>query len=128
VPTRAEDALPPCPDDGQSVLSLQQEQRPDGTVVLLLCGAVDICTAPRLADALGELAGRRVEVDLRDVDLLGAAGLGVIAGASQRLRQAGGDLRLARPRPLAARCLTLTRLDGLLAVEGPPLPRQAYRP
>jgi len=125
---RADDALPPRPDDPQSALSLQQEQRADGTVVIRLSGALDICTAPRLADALGALAGRRVEVDLGGVDLLGAAGLGVLAGASGRLRQAGGDLRLARPRPLAARCLTLTRLDGLVAAEGPALPQQAYRP
>jgi len=119
--------VPASADGPHSTLSLRQEPRADGTVVLLLTGEVDVATAPRLAEALHALAGRRVEVDLRGVELLGAAGLGVLAGASGQLRQAGGDLRLARPRPLVARCLTITRLDALLAVEGPALPSQVSR-
>ena len=105
-------------DGAESTLSLLQQRSADGTVLLVLSGGLDVGTAPQLAGALRELPGQRVEVDLHGVHLLGAAGLGVLATASARLRQSGGDLRLVRPRPLAARCLSITHLDGLLSEPG----------
>jgi len=126
-PGAAQDGAPGCGDDFDSALSLVQQRSADGTVLLVLSGGLDVGTAPQLAGALRELPGQRVEVDLQGVHLLGAAGLGVLATASARLRQSGGDLRVLRPRPLAERCLVITHLDGLLAggaTEQPTVPEQ----
>ena len=126
-PGPAEDGAQPCADDLESTLQLLQQRRADGTVRLVLSGGLDIGTAPQLAGALRGLPGQRVEVDLQGVHLLGAAGLGVLATASARLRQSGGELRVVRPRPLAARCLAITHLDGLLAASIPEQPDRGRR-
>lgn len=96
-------------------------------------GDLDILTAPQLTEALevlfdaltADLELRSVAqlgatgrgafmVDLRDVGVLCAAGINVLAAAHARLAVHGGRLKVAGARPLAVRCLVLLGLQELL--------------
>lgn len=66
-------------------------------VILAVGGCLDHVTAPLLRERLIELlsSGRRCFVlDLEGVELLDSTGLGVLAGALKRARQARGSLQL----------------------------------
>lgn len=65
-------------------------------------GRLDVNQSPALEAALEQLYdhGRvRVVLDLADIDYMSSAGLRVLSGILRPLRDAGGDLRLARPVP-----------------------------
>jgi anti-sigma B factor antagonist len=72
---------------------------------------LDLATAPQLRDVLreAELHALRLVLDLRELTFLDTAGVHVIADASQRARQAGHRLVLARG-PL--------HVDGLFRLTG----------
>ncbi|HZT64736.1 MAG TPA: STAS domain-containing protein [Acidimicrobiales bacterium] len=88
--------------------------------VLGVAGEIDAANAGGVRQRISELIEAGVElviVDLRSLDHLGAAGLGVLAGGASRLRQRGGDLVLVRPeRGPISRVLRLTGIDSALAV------------
>lgn len=89
------------------------------------CGDVDALTAPVLGDHLDRLvdAGEQaVVVDLARVNLLDAAGLGVLAGVRRRLAAQGGALAVASPCPLVARVLDATGLACVLGTADLPAP------
>jgi anti-sigma B factor antagonist len=91
----------------------------DGVAVLGLRGEVDMSTAPRLRQAIVELAagGRhRVVVDLDKVEFLDSTGLGVLVSGLKRFRTLGGDLVLSCTQPRILRVLEITRLDRAFTV------------
>jgi anti-sigma B factor antagonist len=55
-------------------------------------------------------------LDLSEVSFLDSAGLGAILSGLRLVREAGGDLRLARPSPQASAVLKLTSLSKVLPV------------
>jgi anti-sigma B factor antagonist len=57
---------------------------------------------------------RRLVVDMADVDFVDSSGLGAIVGVLKAARQAGGDLRIARPTGQLRSILELTMLDRVL--------------
>lgn len=96
-------------------MKLAQRQLAQGTVIVVQ-GAVDASTAPRLRAALEEFEGERVTVDLSGVPFMDSSGLGVLVGGFKRTRTEGGSLQLAAPTPTVMRVLQLTRLDQILPV------------
>jgi anti-anti-sigma factor len=60
--------------------------------------------------------GTQVVVDLAEVRFLGSGGLGELVKLGKRLRDRGGGIALARPRPAIRRLLALVGLDGVLRV------------
>ena len=86
----------------------------DGVPVLSVRGEVDVSTAPRLRQALIELAtdGReRVVVDLDGVEFLDSTGLGVLVSGLKRFRTLGGDLILSCSQGRVLRVFEITGLD-----------------
>jgi anti-sigma B factor antagonist len=81
-----------------------------GVPGLSVAGEVDMATAPRLHDALVQLAaehpGVTAVLDLDGVAFLDSLGLGVLLGGLRRMHTTGGDLALV---------CTNSRLLGLLA-------------
>jgi anti-anti-sigma factor len=73
-------------------------------------GELDLAARDALRDALAPLTGN-VVVDLRQVTFLDSSCIGVIAGAGQRLRERGGDLRLRNPADVPRRALEITGLE-----------------
>lgn len=91
----------------------------EGHAVLVVRGEVDVATAPRLRQALVELAneGReRVIVDLDSVEFLDSTGLGVLVSGLKRFRTMGGDLLLACSQRRILRVLEITGLDRAFEV------------
>jgi len=91
----------------------------DSVSVLGVCGEVDVSTAPRLRQAIIELAseGRsQLVVDLDQVEFLDSTGLGVLVSGLKRCRSLGGDLVLVCSQARILRVLDITRLNRAFAV------------
>ena len=89
--------------------------------VVIVCGELDVATAPLLEAVLDTVACRRpqrLEVDLAGVTFLDAFALATLNTA--RLRQAAchGTLVLLRPSPIARRVLRLSGLGRFFDVTG----------
>jgi len=92
-------------------------------VVVALSGEIDIVTAPVTRDLLAEAAGEAVTgitVDLGGVTFLDAAGLGVLAGASEAVRHLPDGFRLVAVPERVLRLLRVTGLDCQLAAFAAP--------
>ena len=63
-------------------------------------------------DGLTEQGRTQVVVDLSDATLMDSTGIGVLIGQAERLREAGGDLRLAGVRKKLRNLFVMTRLLG----------------
>jgi anti-anti-sigma factor len=88
--------------------------------LLVLAGRLGTNTVADVRAALGEAteAGNGdLVVDLRDVDLVDATGLGVLVGAHRRAERAGRRLVLRAVPERIDRLLLVTRLHRVLAVE-----------
>ncbi len=85
-----------------------------------LAGRLDVTGAATAREALhraladGEDA---LVVDMRDLELIDATGLGVLVGTHRRAGLIGRRLVLRDPPPRVVRILLLTRLDRILMVE-----------
>ena len=102
-----------------------------GTNELRLSGNLDVSTVTdvRLAvhAALDSGAGD-LFVDLRDVEMLDATGLGMLVGAHRRAGRTGRRLVLRNLSPQLARLLRVSRLNRILVVEPTDLVPPPRRP
>lgn len=90
---------------------------PTPLTVVSLNGEHDICTVMALTDALDlamERDGASLAVDLRHVEFMGAATLGVIVHARELLQADGRSLVLRDPSAIARRVVDLCGLHELL--------------
>ena len=90
-----------------------------------LAGRLDGAGAAEARDALHRAiaAGSGdLVVDLADVELLDATGLGVLVGAYRRARLGGRRLVLRDAAPRVARILALTRLDRVIPMDRAAVP------
>lgn len=84
-------------------------------------GDLDLATVPaaraRVVAAFADLGDSTgVELDLRDVDILDSAGLGVVVGALRRARTKGIDVRLRVAAGPVRELITLVGLDRMVDV------------
>jgi anti-sigma B factor antagonist len=106
------------PPAGQFRLDL--EQRPDGVVVIVVQGDTDLHVAPELRERLTrtiDAGTTAIVVDLSDVTFVDSMALGVLLGATKRMRAAGGRLRLVVARPETRRIFEITLLDRVLEID-----------
>ena len=99
------------------------------TLHLRLTGAFDLACVGRVEAALERVSDDHTEqvvFDLRELRTLDCAGLHTILRANQRARAAGFDLVVVRPRGLANRVFTLTRVGEKLKLVD--RPHQALPP
>jgi anti-sigma B factor antagonist len=93
-----------------------EEERLEGgeTGVITLGGDVDLHTAPQLRERLARAIDdgvRTLVVDLARVTFIDSMTLGVLLGASKRLRPRGGQLRLVVSEPSVRKIFEITLLD-----------------
>jgi anti-sigma B factor antagonist len=62
----------------------------------------------------------RVVVDLGRIEFIDSTGLGALIGSLKSTRQAGGDLRIARPTAQVQMILSLSNLDRILTAYATP--------
>ncbi|MFG1998085.1 STAS domain-containing protein [Spirillospora sp. NPDC048911] len=90
-----------------------------GHAVVTATGELDLYTAPRLQTALAGLLrdqADRIVVDLSGVEFCDSTGMNVLLAAMKRLKERGGTLELAAPRPAVKRILQVTGLDTVFSV------------
>lgn len=92
----------------------------DGPGLVVLNGRLDVSTVgdvrSRLHEALGQGGGPLV-VDVSDVEIADATGLGVLVGAHRRAERLERQLVLRGVPPRLERMLRVTRLHRILRVE-----------
>jgi len=85
--------------------------------VLHVSGEVDLYTAPQLRERLACLVRKgnyAVVVDLEGVEFLDSTGLRVLVESRQRLRSAGGVLRVVCTRRVILKTFEITGLDKVM--------------
>lgn len=101
-------------ESGTTGLELFEERIDDNRVVVRLTGDVDLHGAPHLRGVFSRLVDDGCDllvVDLSGVTFLDSMTLGVLLGASKRLRQRGGQLRIVVSEPSVRRIFEITLLD-----------------
>ncbi|MGH3509174.1 MAG: STAS domain-containing protein [Nocardioidaceae bacterium] len=96
-------------------LSLETRQA-DGHMIIEVGGEIDVYTAPKLRDKIGELVGLgnyNLVVDLEKIDFLDSTGLGVLVGGLKKVRAHDGSLQLICTQE---RLLKIFRITGLAKV------------
>lgn len=91
--------------------------RDDGIAVVTPRGRLNMVSARQLKETLSDLVAggsARIVVDLGETTFLDSSGLGALIGGLKAARQAGGDLRVARPTPAVVSVFELTNLDRVL--------------
>ena len=98
---------------------------PAGIGVVSPKGRLNMASARRLKDVLDGLVAEgtsRIVVDMGETTFLDSSGLGALIAGLKAARQAGGDLRVARPTEAVQTVFGLTNLDKVLrprdSVEG----------
>jgi anti-anti-sigma factor len=94
----------------------------DGLAVVAVLGELNSSTAPRLSQALADLAepGRVVLVDLSATESVDYDGLAPLVSACEHQRQLGGDLVLDAPTNAASKLIKRIELDKVLTVASGP--------
>lgn len=98
-------------------MDLDVSTRADGIAVVVPRGRLNMVSARQLKETFSDLVAAgssRIVVDLAETTFLDSSGLGALIGGLKAARQAGGDLRIARPTPAVVSVFELTNLDRVL--------------
>jgi len=88
-----------------------------GCTICRPVGELDAFTVSQFRQALAELAASpQLLIDLSGVPFVDSAGLGALIGGIRRVRELGGDVAVACPRPTLTRLLRTTGFDRIVTV------------
>ena len=109
--------------------SITASDLPDRDVhVVALHGELDIVSAGGLADALVEVAGSTVVVDLSGLTFMDCRGIDALVAAKTRILAEGlGQLVVTRPSAIVRRALEIVGLGGWIMVWSPDWDGQTLR-
>ncbi|MEV7429015.1 MULTISPECIES: STAS domain-containing protein [unclassified Nocardioides] len=99
------------------MIEIEVDRREGGIGVVVPKGRLNMVSARQLKELLAELVSSgstRVVVDLAETTFLDSSGLGAIIAGLKSARQAGGDLRIARPTATVLTVFQLTNMDKVL--------------
>lgn len=99
------------------MIQFETETRPDGVGVVSPKGRLTMASARQMRELLTDLVGQgttRIVVDMAETSFLDSSGLGALIAGLKSARQAGGDLRVARPTAAVMTVFELTNLDKVL--------------
>ena len=102
-------------------MSLSTDIEPGDITIIRPSGRLDLLTAAEFKQDLTRIVGEgraRLVIDLEAVAFIDSSGLGALIGGLKSARQAGGDLRIARPNQQARVILQLTTLERVLRPYG----------
>jgi anti-sigma B factor antagonist len=107
------------------MIEFDVQQRDTGIGVVIPRGRLNMVAARRFKELLSDLVAggtSRVVVDMAETTFVDSSGLGALIAGLKYARQAGGDLRVARPTAEVLAVFELTNLDSVLrprdSVEG----------
>lgn len=84
-----------------------------------IAGEIDLYTAPRLQAEFTRLlqdGPNRVVIDMSAVEFCDSTGMNVLLSALKRVKEQGGALDVAAPRPAVRKILQVTGLDSVFTV------------
>jgi anti-sigma B factor antagonist len=88
-----------------------------GCTICRPVGELDAFTVSQFRQTLAELASSpQLLIDLSGVPFVDSAGLGALIGGIRRVRELGGDVAVACPRPTLTRLLKTTGFDRIVTV------------
>jgi anti-sigma B factor antagonist len=99
------------------MIEFETQTRPDGVAVVVPRGRLTMASARQMRELLAELVAggsSRIVVDMGETTFLDSSGLGALIAGLKSARQAGGDLRVARPTTAVMTVFELTNLDKVL--------------
>ena len=92
----------------------------DDHTIVTICGEIDLYTAPRLhselASLLAEGAPARMTIDMSGVEFCDSTGMNVLLSCLRRVRERGGELEIAAPKPAVRKILQVTGLDSVFTL------------
>jgi len=92
----------------------------DDHTIVTICGEIDLYTAPRLHSELASLlAGdspARMTIDMSGVEFCDSTGMNVLLSCLRRVRERGGELEIAAPKPAVRKILQVTGLDSVFTL------------
>jgi anti-sigma B factor antagonist len=86
---------------------------------MAIAGEIDLYTAPRLQAEFSRLLENgpdRIVIDMSGVEFCDSTGMNVLLSALKRMRERGGVLEVAAPRPAVRKILQVTGLDSVFVV------------
>ncbi len=86
---------------------------------MAIAGEIDLYTAPRLQAEFARLLENgpaRIVIDMSGVEFCDSTGMNVLRSALKRMRERGGQLEVAAPRPAVRKILQVTGLDSVFTV------------
>ena len=88
-----------------------------GMTICRPVGELDAFTVSQFRQTLAELASSpQLLIDLSGVPFVDSAGLGALIGGIRRVRELGGEVAVACPRPTLTRLLRTTGFDRIVTV------------
>jgi anti-anti-sigma factor len=99
---------------------IEEGSQPAGRALFSAFGELDLHVAPELQERIRAAIDREAElvvVDLSAVTFIDSMALGVLLGATDRLRRHGGDLRLVVPSPQLRRVFEIAQLDRIFSLD-----------
>lgn len=88
-------------------------------IIAEVAGEIDLRTAEPFRSRLSAMTDAgysRIILDFTEVRFLDASGLGALVAVHNRVREHGGEIKLARVRPTQRRLLRITGLDRVFTV------------
>src|SRR5438309_2323045 len=90
-------------------------------VTVIATGEIDLYTAPKLQtdlaaiiDGVGPAA--RVVIDMSGVEFCDSTGMNVLLSCLRQVRERGGELEIASPKPAVRKILQVTGLDSVFTL------------
>ena len=88
---------------------------------MIAAGEIDLYTAPKLQADLAAIIDNvgpaaRVVIDMSGVEFCDSTGMNVLLSCLRQVRERGGELELAAPRPAVKKILQVTGLDAVFTV------------
>jgi len=93
--------------------------RTEEEVVVRLIGELDLATAPRLSEELGDLVAGgilHVTLDLAELVFIDSTGLSILVSGLERLRNMGGNLALRSLNASTMKVFEITGLTGIFDI------------
>jgi anti-sigma B factor antagonist len=105
---------------GAPLFHIDAELDAERTAVFSVHGELDLHEAPELQGQISfavDHGVRLIVVDLTDVTFIDSMALGVLLSATNRLRPAGGQIRIVVPDPNMRRVFEISLLDRVLTID-----------
>jgi anti-sigma B factor antagonist len=96
---------------------------PSGVVVIGVEGQLIVANRHELKEKVAEavnFGSRKVLIDFTDTGYIDSSGLGALVSLAKKLREAGGELRLAGLNEDLRTLFELTKLDTLFSITASP--------